>query len=119
MLLLPIDFPSFIDSFIPVATTLPINTIQKEMEGLDDASTELMMTAGGDKVLLMTGEAFFETNEEKATEFCEAQVEKVQQKMDALAAEETTLRGEQEKLKVILYGRFGKSINLEEDEPAK
>ena len=87
-------------------------TEQQELEGLDDASTELMM-GSGDKVLLLTGEAFFETPEDEATEFCEAAVETLQAKVEALAAEEERIVAQQEELKKALYGRFGKSINLE------
>lgn len=88
--------------------------IQKELESLDDASTELMMMNGD--VLLMLGEAFLETPEDEATEYCEAAVERLQSKMDALTGEEEDILQQQQKLKVILYGRFGKSINLEDDE---
>ncbi len=82
------------------------------MEQLDDASTELMM-GSGDKVLLNLGNAFFETAEETATEYCEEEVEKMQQTLDKLAEEEEDILGEMKNLKVVLYGRFGKSINLE------
>jgi len=90
--------------------------IKKELEGLDDASTELMMMSGGgdQKVMLMAGEAFLEVNEEEATEVCEKQVETMQEKVNALTDEEEGILGEQAKLKTILYSRFGKSINLEE-----
>jgi prefoldin subunit 4 len=80
---------------------------------MDDASTELMM-GSGDKVMLFMGEAFLEATEEEATEFCEAQVELQQAKMDALNEEETNIIEQQEVLKKELYGRFGKSIQLED-----
>lgn len=83
------------------------------MERLDDASTELMM-ANGDKVMLLVGEAFFDTTEEEATEFCEAEVERFQEELEKLETEEETIVGEQSKLKEILYGRFGRSIQLDE-----
>lgn len=80
---------------------------------MDDASTELMM-ASGDNVMLFLGEAFLEATEEEATEFCEAQVEEQQQKLDALEQEESAILEQQGELKKILYGRFGKSIQLED-----
>jgi prefoldin subunit 4 len=86
---------------------------QKELESLDDASTDLMM-ASEDKVMLMLGEAFLEVSEGDATEYCEQQVDVLQEKVDKLQSEEDEIAAEQAKLKVILYGRFGKSINLEE-----
>ena len=86
---------------------------QKSLERLDDASTELMM-AEGDKVFLLIGESFFDTTEEDATEHCEAEVERVQGLIDRLEAEEAEILDEQGDLKKKLYGRFGKSIQLED-----
>jgi hypothetical protein len=67
---------------------------QRTLEGLDDASTELMMGTG-ETVMLLGGEVFFETTEEDAVQFCENQVEKLQGVLDTLAAEDAT-RGTQE-----------------------
>ena len=72
------------------------------------------MMASGDKVMLLIGESFFDTTEEDATEYCEAEVERVQAKIDDLQSEEDTILEEQAQLKKLLYGRFGKSIQLEE-----
>ena len=72
------------------------------------------MMGTGDTVMLMLGEAFFETTEEGATEHCEAQVEKCQAIVDKLDEEESQILEEQAELKKALYGRFGKSIQLEE-----
>lgn len=68
----------------------------------------------GDKVLIMLGEAFFESSEEDATERCEEQVEKFQATIEVLNDEETTIVERQSQLKKELYGRFGKSIQLED-----
>lgn len=87
--------------------------IQKELERIDDASTEIMM-ADNDKVLLMLGGAYFETGEEEATQYCEEMVEQYQEKIKTLQAEEDEISEQQQKLKKVLYGRFGKSIQLEE-----
>lgn len=89
-----------------------INFIQKTMEKIDDASTELMM-GSGDNVMLRLGGAMFETTEEEATEYCEAEIERQQEMIDKLGEEESGIIERQEALKKILYGRFGKSINLE------
>lgn len=71
------------------------------------------MMASEDKVMLVLGEAFLEVSEGEATEFCEKQVDVLQEKVDKLRIEEEEILQEQAKLKSILYGRFGKSINLE------
>lgn len=71
------------------------------------------MMGSGDAVMILGGEAFFETTEDDAVAFCEARVENLQGVVDALAAEEETIVAKQAELKHALYGRFGKSINLE------
>lgn len=68
----------------------------------------------GEKVLLMMGEAFFESSEDDATEHCEAEVEKHQAQVDKLEEEEADIIDKQADLKTVLYGRFGKSIQLED-----
>jgi len=87
--------------------------LKRELEGLDDASTELMMGTGDTVLLLFGGEAFCETTEDDAVQFCEGQVEKLQATVDKLVEEEAAIVAEQAELKKILYARFGKSINLE------
>ena len=104
--------------------------VKHDLEGLDDASTELMMVDsggaaaggggaeddgdGGDPVVwLLTGEAFAATTPDDAVQYCESQVEVLQAKVDRLVQEEERILAEQAELKKILYGRFGKSINLE------
>jgi prefoldin subunit 4 len=73
-----------------------------------------MMASGGDNVMLLIGESFFDTSEEEATEYCEAEVERMSETLEELNKEEETILEEQAELKKILYGRFGKSIQLEE-----
>ena len=87
--------------------------IQKQLEVMDDASTELMMATGSSTVLLQMGDCFLEVGEDEATEYTEEQTEKLQEKIDSLNSEEGCILKEQAKLKVVLYGRFGNSINLE------
>ena len=72
------------------------------------------MMGSGDKVLLLQGETFFESTEDEATAFCEAAVDKLQSKVLELEKEHETVLAQQDELKKILYGRFGKSINLED-----
>ena len=86
---------------------------KKSLERLDDASTELMM-GSGDSVLLMIGESFFDTMEDDATEYCEEEVERLQNLLESLEEEESSILEQQAELKKTLYGRFGKSIQLED-----
>mmetsp|Transcript_235 Transcript_235/g.283 ORF Transcript_235/g.283 Transcript_235/m.283 type:complete len:130 (+) Transcript_235:8-397(+) len=85
---------------------------KEKLETLEDATTELMM--GGDSVRLKIGEAFFDCSEEYATEYCEKKQEKLAAVVERMNTEEATILARQKELKVILYGRFGKAINLEE-----
>ena len=87
--------------------------MQSLLEKIDDASTELMMGSGS-TVMLRLGDALFESSEEDATEFCEAEVDRHQAKLDELEKEEGGIQERMNALKKVLYGRFGKSINLEE-----
>ena len=89
-----------------------VDSLKKTLEKIDDASTELMM-GDGDNVMLRLGGAMFEATEEEATEYCEAEVERQQEILDKLSEEEAGIVERQETLKKLLYGRFGKSINLE------
>lgn len=73
-----------------------------------------MMSSDGDDVMLLVGESFFDTSEEDATEYCEAEVERMTELLEKFDEEEATILEEQAELKKILYGRFGKSIQLEE-----
>lgn len=95
-------------------TTKIPTTRQQSLERLDDASTELMMSSDGDNVMLLIGESFFETSEDEATEFCEGEVERMTEESEKLDEEEAKIVEEQAGLKKFLYGRFGKSIQLEE-----
>ena len=66
-------------------------------------------------IMILQGETFFETNEDDATTFCEARIEKLQKQLDKLNEEDQDILSQQAELKKLLYGRFGKSINLEAD----
>lgn len=70
--------------------------------------------ASGDKVMLLIGESFFDTTEDEATEYCETEVERLQGLLEKHGEEEASILEKQAELKKTLYGRFGKSIQLEE-----
>mmetsp|Transcript_75 Transcript_75/g.190 ORF Transcript_75/g.190 Transcript_75/m.190 type:complete len:128 (-) Transcript_75:25-408(-) len=88
--------------------------LQKQLEELDDATTELAMGDGDNVQLMLGGESFIDVEEDFATEYCEAEQEKLQAEMDAFDSEVTTIEARQKELKSVLYGRFGSNINLEE-----
>jgi len=87
---------------------------KQSLERLDDASTELMMSSDSDDVMLLIGESFFDTSEEDATAYCESEVERLTEVLETLDKEESTILEQQAEYKKLLYGRFGKSIQLED-----
>mmetsp|Transcript_12611 Transcript_12611/g.12247 ORF Transcript_12611/g.12247 Transcript_12611/m.12247 type:complete len:129 (+) Transcript_12611:139-525(+) len=87
---------------------------KEDNDKLEDASAELMMTTDSEgKVMLLIGEAFIQTSEEDATEYCEGKQLVLSGTIDKLAEEEKSILQRQVTLKKELYGRFGDSINLE------
>ena len=60
------------------------------------------------------GECLLEMEKEEAEALLEEKVEKYQEEQDANDAELEVIREKMAELKVQLYGRFGKSINLDD-----
>ena len=84
----------------------------------DDDDHDMMgstKASSAPSIMILQGETFFETNEDDATAFCEARIERLQQQLDKLNEEDQDILSQQAELKKLLYGRFGKSINLESD----
>jgi prefoldin subunit 4 len=73
-----------------------------------------MMGSGDTNVWMLHGESYFHTTEDDAIQYCDNEVQILQGKVEKLENLQTTITDEQDELKVLLYGRFGKSINLEE-----
>ena len=105
--------------------------LQKRLEEVDDATTELAMGDGDDVCiprrapscrrgrraqvqLMLGGEAFVDVSEDVATAHCEAEQAAVQAELDALDERVGAMEARQKELKGVLYGRFGSQINLEE-----
>jgi len=104
---------------------------QKEKEDLEEVSTELELADEDDKVpyvsfrtsfvrLQLTiaqrykiGDSFFSIPLPEAQSMLSASTEKLTDEVTALEESLSKLREEMQDLKVALYARFGKSINLE------
>ena len=93
-------------------------TSQKIEEDLEDAENELMLTDEED-IRFIVGECFVSLDKDAA----EARLASLQSDCKARVQEANAeIEDIKEQLKVLkkeLYGRFGNSINLEEDVPAK
>ncbi|KAK7421424.1 hypothetical protein QQZ08_009979 [Neonectria magnoliae] len=85
----------------------------KEKEELDDLSTELELADEDEKVQYKIGDAFFHIPLEQAQELLEEATEKLEEQSTELEEKLGTIREEMSQLKVELYARFGKQINLE------
>jgi prefoldin subunit 4 len=89
--------------------------LQQEKEYLDDLSMELELADEDEPVRYKIGDAFVHMPLEKALERISADSEKVQADIDDLKSQMDVVHGQMEELKKALYGKFGKSINLEKD----
>eukprot|EP00877_Chromochloris_zofingiensis_P003477 jgi/Chrzof1/1312/Cz10g02190.t1 len=87
--------------------------LQRQLEDLDDASAELMLS-DGEVVRILTGDSFLHVDkddaDEKLTQLTDEARAQLSEHQSALAS----VKGKMAELKVVLYGKFGNSINLEE-----
>ncbi|KAK6824708.1 Gim complex component GIM3-like protein [Apiospora arundinis] len=86
---------------------------QKEKEELDDITTELELADEDELVPYKIGDAFFNVPLEQAQEMLATSSTKIKEDVSALEDKMGTIRDEMTQLKVELYARFGRSINLE------
>ncbi|KAL6885102.1 Prefoldin, subunit 4 [Trichoderma longibrachiatum] len=85
----------------------------KEKEELDDISTELELADEDEKIPYKIGDAFFHLSLEQAQEMLGTATTRIDEETAALEEKLDAIREEMSQLKVELYGRFGKQINLE------
>lgn len=92
-----------------------VKELRKALETLEDAEESVMLaddSPGSIRVVL--GDSFIVSTGEDATELVAAHKEKMSKKLSAYEAELSAIQARQEELKKVLYGRFGKTINLED-----
>lgn len=102
---------------------------QKDKEDLEEVSTELELADEDDKVPYVQsilfpfhhtnnfrykiGDTFFNLPVPEVQELLSTSVERIDGEVSTVEEKLTELREEMQELKAALYGRFGKSINLE------
>ncbi|KAF1733869.1 Prefoldin subunit 4 [Beauveria bassiana] len=86
---------------------------QKEKEELDDLSTELELADEDEKIRYRIGDAFFHLPLEQAQEMLSTATTRIEEDTGALEEKISTIKEQMTELKVDLYARFGKQINLE------
>ncbi|KAK3344799.1 Prefoldin subunit-domain-containing protein [Neurospora tetraspora] len=86
----------------------------KEKEELDDLDTELELVEDEEELVqYKIGDSFFHIPHEQAKEMLGIAAAKLEKEIEDLEDKLETIRKEMTGLKVDLYARFGKTINLE------
>ena len=88
-------------------------SLQKEKDNLEDASSELMMADGC--VRFQIGEVYVEMDQDEAEKFLAQASEQNAKSVTVLQGEKGSIIEKMGQLKVQLYAKFGRSINLETD----
>ncbi|KAB5582356.1 Prefoldin subunit-domain-containing protein [Coniochaeta sp. 2T2.1] len=90
-----------------------LKTLAKEREELDDITTELELADEDELVQYKIGDAFFHVALPVAQEMLGLSTSRVEEKLRQKEEKLEDIRAEMTELKVDLYSRFGKTINLE------
>ncbi|KAI9090060.1 Prefoldin beta-like protein [Phlyctochytrium arcticum] len=86
---------------------------KKEKEYLDDLSTELELADEDELVKYRVGDAFISLSLEACQERIESEQSSLTSELEGLSSTIGGINEEMSKLKVLLYKKFGNSINLE------
>lgn len=87
--------------------------MQKDKEDLEEISTELELADEDDLVPYKIGDAFVSLPLPEVQQMLESSTTEIDDEVVKLEEKLGGVREEMEELKVALYGRFGRSINLE------
>ncbi|KAI1817621.1 Prefoldin subunit-domain-containing protein [Poronia punctata] len=85
----------------------------KEKEELDDVTMELELADEDENVPYKIGDSFFHVPLSQAQEMLASSTTRVEEEVSELEDKIGSIKEEMQQLKVQLYARFGKSINLE------
>jgi len=86
---------------------------KQEREALEDLSTELELADEDEPVMYKVGETFVHIPLSEAQERLQQDQEALQKDMSDLKERVDECESTMKELKVILYGKFGKAINLD------
>ena len=87
--------------------------MQKDKEDLEEISTELELADEDEKIPYKVGDTFISLPLPEVQELLATSTSRIEESVSAVEDRLGTIREEMESLKVDLYARFGKSINLE------
>ncbi|KAB8556610.1 hypothetical protein FH972_025647 [Carpinus fangiana] len=88
-------------------------TLESQKADLEEVSSELELADEDEKVPYRVGDTFVSLSVDKVQELLQERVQEVEKEIGAVEGKLSSAREEMEGLKVKLYARFGKSINLE------
>ncbi|CAB4443689.1 unnamed protein product [Rhizophagus irregularis] len=88
---------------------------KQEKEYLDDLTEELELADEDDRIKYKIGEAFISISVEQAQQRIEKDKEILIQELEQIQNEMNSINEQMSQLKVHLYGKFGKAINLEKE----
>ncbi|XP_021742272.1 probable prefoldin subunit 4 [Chenopodium quinoa] len=91
-----------------------IKFLKDKCENLEDASNELILT-DEEVVRFQIGEVFAHVPKEEVETRLEEMKELTEKNLEKLEEEKESITAQMADLKKILYGKFGDSINLEEE----
>ncbi|KAG2338891.1 Prefoldin, subunit 4 [Suillus weaverae] len=91
-----------------------LEELKQEKEALDDLATELELTDEDESVLYKIGESFLHLPQSRAMKRLEKDQAVLSAQVLDLSAGAEQCEKEMKELKVTLYARFGRAINLDE-----
>ncbi|MCJ1361944.1 hypothetical protein MMC16_001045 [Acarospora aff. strigata] len=90
-----------------------LKTKQKDKEDLDEVSNELELADEDDLIPYKIGDSFISLPLPEVQSLLSSSTEKIGEDVSALEEKLSGIREEMQQLKIALYARFGRSINLE------
>ncbi|KAI0084906.1 Prefoldin beta-like protein [Irpex rosettiformis] len=91
-----------------------IQSLKQEKEALDDLNTELELADEDTPVLYRVGEAYVHLPHPRALKRLEKDQSVLEKELSKLKDQAEECEKEMKGLKVVLYAKFGKAINLDE-----
>ncbi|KAJ6625828.1 Prefoldin subunit-domain-containing protein [Mycena sp. CBHHK59/15] len=91
-----------------------LQELRQEKEALDDLSTELELADEDEPVLYKVGEAFLHMPLPRALKRLEKDQSTIEAQVSALSSSVENCEKEMKELKVTLYAKFGRAINLDD-----
>ncbi|MCJ1435687.1 hypothetical protein MMC27_005062 [Xylographa pallens] len=90
-----------------------LKTKAKDKEDLEEISNELELADENDKIPYKIGDSFISLPLPQVQELLSSSTEKIEEEVSTVEEKLSEIREEMQQLKVALYARFGRSINLE------